>query len=265
MCTPWPYLPTILSDTQPTHSKPISRTVNNEPCIEGYDYVTTRLTWPPPSPSSPLSSIIGRLLSKSRFVMLYASPLVLRRLTVINADPAKGWFDFMLVGYTQGHITLPKKAVGDRVNLEVDVPTRGLATGRHTPNQETITTRQTKKKRGPDVGGDTPVKKGKYVGGDTHEVPPKKRMCRPSVLSGRLRPPTTKPRNPNPNTQVTALYVKRSARTADRAVGLKLSEDQNFGDTITQVTAKYVERSVGALAQRVADLEARLAALESRR
>lgn len=42
-------------------------------------------------------------------------------LTVCEADPAKGWFDFMLVAYTQQHITLPKKAVGDKVNLEVDV------------------------------------------------------------------------------------------------------------------------------------------------
>jgi len=42
-------------------------------------------------------------------------------LTVCQADPANGWFDFMLVAYTQQHITLPKKKVGDRVNLEVDV------------------------------------------------------------------------------------------------------------------------------------------------
>lgn len=42
-------------------------------------------------------------------------------LTVCEADPGKGWFDFMLVAYTQQHIALPKKKVGEQVNLEVDV------------------------------------------------------------------------------------------------------------------------------------------------
>lgn len=30
-------------------------------------------------------------------------------------------FTFMLVAYTQQHITLPRKSVGSRVNLEVDI------------------------------------------------------------------------------------------------------------------------------------------------
>ena len=33
----------------------------------------------------------------------------------------EGWFDFMLVAYTQQHIVVPKKAPGDKVNIEVDV------------------------------------------------------------------------------------------------------------------------------------------------
>eukprot|EP00316_Scyphosphaera_apsteinii_P001310 CAMPEP_0119308826 /NCGR_PEP_ID=MMETSP1333-20130426/12791_1 /TAXON_ID=418940 /ORGANISM="Scyphosphaera apsteinii, Strain RCC1455" /LENGTH=309 /DNA_ID=CAMNT_0007312685 /DNA_START=26 /DNA_END=955 /DNA_ORIENTATION=- len=42
-------------------------------------------------------------------------------LTVCNADPSEGSFDFMLVSYTQKKIILPKKKVGETVNLEVDV------------------------------------------------------------------------------------------------------------------------------------------------
>mmetsp|Transcript_5579 Transcript_5579/g.17954 ORF Transcript_5579/g.17954 Transcript_5579/m.17954 type:complete len:269 (+) Transcript_5579:129-935(+) len=42
-------------------------------------------------------------------------------LTVCEVNQAEGWFDFMLVSFTQAHITLPRKAVGDAVNLEVDV------------------------------------------------------------------------------------------------------------------------------------------------
>ena len=42
-------------------------------------------------------------------------------LTVCNVNNAEGWFDFMLVAYTQQHIIVPNKAVGDKVNIEVDV------------------------------------------------------------------------------------------------------------------------------------------------
>lgn len=41
-------------------------------------------------------------------------------LTVCNSNAEEGWFDFMLVSYTQSKIILPKKSVGDTVNLEVD-------------------------------------------------------------------------------------------------------------------------------------------------
>ncbi|EWM22689.1 Riboflavin synthase-like beta-barrel [Nannochloropsis gaditana] len=42
-------------------------------------------------------------------------------LTVCQVDRNEGWFTFMLIAYTQKHIIVPHKAVGDRVNLEVDV------------------------------------------------------------------------------------------------------------------------------------------------
>eukprot|EP00288_Rhodomonas_lens_P017815 CAMPEP_0177713686 /NCGR_PEP_ID=MMETSP0484_2-20121128/13071_1 /TAXON_ID=354590 /ORGANISM="Rhodomonas lens, Strain RHODO" /LENGTH=334 /DNA_ID=CAMNT_0019225591 /DNA_START=92 /DNA_END=1096 /DNA_ORIENTATION=+ len=42
-------------------------------------------------------------------------------LTVCEVNSAESWFTFMLVAYTQQHIIIPKKAVGGKVNLEVDV------------------------------------------------------------------------------------------------------------------------------------------------
>lgn len=42
-------------------------------------------------------------------------------LTVCEVNAAEGWFDFMLVAYTQQHIIIPTKEVGDKVNIEVDV------------------------------------------------------------------------------------------------------------------------------------------------
>lgn len=40
-------------------------------------------------------------------------------LTVV--DVTRKHFTFMLVAYTQTHITLPRKPIGDRVNIEVDI------------------------------------------------------------------------------------------------------------------------------------------------
>ncbi|CAN6334292.1 unnamed protein product [Urochloa humidicola] len=42
-------------------------------------------------------------------------------LTVVSVDDEGGWFDFMLGRYTQDNIVLPKKKVGDKVNLEADI------------------------------------------------------------------------------------------------------------------------------------------------
>lgn len=40
-------------------------------------------------------------------------------LTVVDTGP--NWFNVTLVAYTQQHIVMPKKAIGDQVNVEVDV------------------------------------------------------------------------------------------------------------------------------------------------
>jgi len=40
-------------------------------------------------------------------------------LTVVDVGP--DWFSVTLVAYTQSHIVLPQKSVGDKINIEVDV------------------------------------------------------------------------------------------------------------------------------------------------
>ena len=42
-------------------------------------------------------------------------------LTVVEVNPDEKWFTFMLIEYTQKKIIIPKKEVGGKVNLEVDV------------------------------------------------------------------------------------------------------------------------------------------------
>lgn len=42
-------------------------------------------------------------------------------LTVIDTDPSAQTFSLMLIPYTQQHIILPSKQIGDHVNIEVDV------------------------------------------------------------------------------------------------------------------------------------------------
>jgi len=42
-------------------------------------------------------------------------------LTVCEVNKIEGWFSFMLVAYTQKHIIIPSKKIGDKVNLETDV------------------------------------------------------------------------------------------------------------------------------------------------
>ncbi|XP_040385342.1 riboflavin synthase [Oryza brachyantha] len=59
---------------------------------------------------------ILRLLVPKGFVAVDGTSL-----TVVNVDEDAGWFDFMLVRYTQDNIVLPKKKVGDKVNLEADI------------------------------------------------------------------------------------------------------------------------------------------------
>uniref|UniRef100_A0A0E0FCY6 Riboflavin synthase n=1 Tax=Oryza meridionalis TaxID=40149 RepID=A0A0E0FCY6_9ORYZ len=59
---------------------------------------------------------ILRLLVPKGFVAVDGASL-----TVVNVDEEAGWFDFMLVRYTQDNIVLPNKKVGDKVNLEADI------------------------------------------------------------------------------------------------------------------------------------------------
>eukprot|EP00322_Chrysochromulina_rotalis_P006637 CAMPEP_0115865266 /NCGR_PEP_ID=MMETSP0287-20121206/19633_1 /TAXON_ID=412157 /ORGANISM="Chrysochromulina rotalis, Strain UIO044" /LENGTH=261 /DNA_ID=CAMNT_0003319773 /DNA_START=19 /DNA_END=804 /DNA_ORIENTATION=+ len=42
-------------------------------------------------------------------------------LTVCDVNQAEGWFEFMLIEFTQQKVIIAKKAVGDAVNIEVDV------------------------------------------------------------------------------------------------------------------------------------------------
>ncbi|CAG8820998.1 15074_t:CDS:2, partial [Racocetra persica] len=42
-------------------------------------------------------------------------------LTVCEVNDAENWFNIMLVAYTQSHIIMPLKKVGDKVNIEVDM------------------------------------------------------------------------------------------------------------------------------------------------
>jgi riboflavin synthase len=59
---------------------------------------------------------IVRLLVPKGFVAVDGTSL-----TVCNVDDEAGWFDFMLVRYTQDNIVLPTKKLGDKVNLEADI------------------------------------------------------------------------------------------------------------------------------------------------
>ncbi|KAJ2709171.1 Riboflavin synthase alpha chain, partial [Coemansia spiralis] len=42
-------------------------------------------------------------------------------LTVCDVSDDECWFTIMMIAYTQDHVVMPSKAVGDRVNIEVDM------------------------------------------------------------------------------------------------------------------------------------------------
>jgi riboflavin synthase len=42
-------------------------------------------------------------------------------LTICDVDSSRHWFTFMLIEHTQKHVIIPSKAVGEFVNIEVDV------------------------------------------------------------------------------------------------------------------------------------------------
>lgn len=41
-------------------------------------------------------------------------------LTVVDVNEKEEWFTFMLVQFTQHHVIIPSKAVGEELNIEVD-------------------------------------------------------------------------------------------------------------------------------------------------
>lgn len=42
-------------------------------------------------------------------------------LTITNVDDAQGWFEIMLIAYTQERVVMASKQAGDEVNVEIDV------------------------------------------------------------------------------------------------------------------------------------------------
>lgn len=42
-------------------------------------------------------------------------------LTICEVNDKENWFTVMLVAYTQSHVIMPSKKVGDKVNIEVDM------------------------------------------------------------------------------------------------------------------------------------------------
>ncbi|KAG9306518.1 hypothetical protein G9A89_004715 [Geosiphon pyriformis] len=42
-------------------------------------------------------------------------------LTICEVNDEQAWFTIMLVAYTQQHVTLPTKSIGEKVNIEVDM------------------------------------------------------------------------------------------------------------------------------------------------
>ena len=48
-------------------------------------------------------------------------------LTVCEVDAVSSSFTFMLIAYTQAHVILPGKAVGDAVNIEADITGKYVA------------------------------------------------------------------------------------------------------------------------------------------
>ncbi|KAI1808320.1 Lumazine-binding protein [Daldinia bambusicola] len=76
--------------------------------------LTVRLA-PRPAPSSPADSVLKYVVHKG-YVALDGTSL-----TVTRVDDAEGWFEVMLIAYTQEKVVLARKKAGDSVNLEVDV------------------------------------------------------------------------------------------------------------------------------------------------
>ncbi|KAI8816350.1 uncharacterized protein EV422DRAFT_591807 [Fimicolochytrium jonesii] len=67
----------------------------------------------PPTPANPIDHL--RYIIPKGYVTLDGTSL-----TVVDVDYIQRTFSVMLIAYTQEHVVLPKKKVGEKVNLEVD-------------------------------------------------------------------------------------------------------------------------------------------------
>ncbi|KAI1616453.1 riboflavin synthase alpha chain [Exophiala viscosa] len=61
------------------------------------------------------SSVLRYVVEKGYITLDGAS------LTVTNVDDAQGWFEVMLIAYTQERVVMAKKQASDEVNVEIDV------------------------------------------------------------------------------------------------------------------------------------------------
>jgi len=77
------------------------------------DSVRITFQFPPPTPSRP--SLLQYIIPKGYIAIDGTS------LTITQVDDARRTFGIMLITHTQEKITLPKKAIGAKVNIEVDM------------------------------------------------------------------------------------------------------------------------------------------------
>ncbi|KAI1320237.1 riboflavin synthase-like protein [Xylariaceae sp. FL0255] len=64
----------------------------------------------------PTSSEVMRYVVHKGFIALDGTSL-----TITKVDDAEGWWEVMLISYTQEKVVLARKKVGDKINVEVDV------------------------------------------------------------------------------------------------------------------------------------------------
>ncbi|KAI1466645.1 Lumazine-binding protein [Daldinia caldariorum] len=65
---------------------------------------------------APAAATLLRYVVRKGYVALDGTSL-----TVTRVDDGEGWFEVMLIAYTQAKVVLARKKAGDSVNLEVDV------------------------------------------------------------------------------------------------------------------------------------------------
>lgn len=68
-----------------------------------------------PRPTEDGSSILRYVVEKGYITLDGAS------LTVTNVNDAEGWFEIMLIAYSQDKLVLTNKKAGEEVNIEIDL------------------------------------------------------------------------------------------------------------------------------------------------